>query len=141
MKNPQEEIYSIPAQYRRTENLHILFWLVKDAFWALNIPLVGMVMIAPTLAVAVWIAWRTRHIAAEFAHNLAITAWIVANCTWMTGEFFGWDDGPYGLRRLALVPFAIGLLILAAYYLVILPRERRKTVSREILEPAPVKKL
>ena len=139
MKDSQEKVYSIPAQYRRTENLHILFWLVKDAFWALNIPLGGMVMIIPTLSVAVWIAWRTRNIAAEFFHNLAIISWIVANCTWMTGDFFGWDEGTYGLRRLALIPFAIGLLILAVYYLVIAPREKNKTVSRGTLEQAPVK--
>lgn len=136
MENPQEEVYTIPAQYRRTENLHILFWLVKDAFWAMNIPLGGMVMIVPTISVAVWIAWRTRKIAAEFAHNLAIISWIIANCTWMTGEFFHWDEGAYGLRRLALIPFAIGLLILIVYYLVIAPRERKKTVSRENLKPA-----
>lgn len=96
-------------------------------------------MIVPTLSVAVWIAWRTRNIAAEFAHNLAIIAWIVANCTWMTGEFFGWDEGTFGLRRLALIPFVIGLVILAVYYLVIAPREKNKTVSRGTLEQAPVK--
>ena len=27
----EKVIYSIPARFRRIENLHILFWLVKDA--------------------------------------------------------------------------------------------------------------
>jgi hypothetical protein len=37
----------------------------------------------------------------------------------MVGEFFGWDEslfGSIGLRQLAVIPFGIGLLILAYYY-------------------------
>lgn len=56
-------------------------------------------------------------------HNLAIDFWITANCTWMVGEFYGWDAnlwGPYGLREFSIVPFGIGLLILAYYYLILI---------------------
>jgi len=109
-------IYSIPARFRRVENLHILFWLVKDAAWALNFKEVGMFMIIPTISAALLITWQTRKIFSELMHNLAVDFWIVANCTWMIGEFFGIDGGEFGLRRLALIPFLIGLLILAAYY-------------------------
>ena len=49
-------------------------------------------------------------------HNLAVVFWIVANCTWMVGEFYGWDEGTFGLRNMALLPFSIGLIILAVYY-------------------------
>ena len=109
--------YSIPARFRRIENLHILLWLIKDACWAINFKFLGMVMIIPTVMAGVIIAWQTRKIVSELVHNLAVVFWITANCTWMIGEFYGWDEGPLGLRRMALIPFGIGLLILAFYYI------------------------
>jgi hypothetical protein len=114
------KIYSIPARFRRIENLHILLWLVKDLCWALNYKAVAMIMIIPTMAVALMITWQTRHILSELLHNLAVVFWITANCTWMVGEFYGWDVnliGEIGLRQLAVIPFSIGLLILAYYYI------------------------
>ncbi|MGL6267710.1 MAG: hypothetical protein ACRC2O_07275 [Chitinophagaceae bacterium] len=115
-----QKIYTIPARYRRIENLHILLWLIKDACWAMNYKTMGMFMIIPTMLVALYITWQTRHILSELLHNLAVVFWISANCTWMIGEFYGWDAnllGVYGLRQLSLIPFLIGLLILIYYYL------------------------
>jgi hypothetical protein len=115
----EHRVYSIPARFRRIENLHILLWLIKDLCWALNYKWVAMIMIVPTLAVALMITWQTRHILSELLHNLAVVFWITANCTWMVGEFYGWDEnliGEIGLRQLAVIPFGIGLLILAYYY-------------------------
>lgn len=77
----------------------------------------GMIMIVPTLAVAITISWQTRRLTAELLHNLAVVLWITANCLWMTGEFYGWDEGPWGARHLALIPFGMGLCVLAYYYL------------------------
>jgi prepilin signal peptidase PulO-like enzyme (type II secretory pathway) len=114
------KIYTIPARFRRIENMHILLWLIKDACWAMNYRTVGMIMIIPTLLVALFITWQTRHILSEFLHNLAVVFWISANCTWMIGEFYGWDEnlwGEYGLRQMSLIPFGIGLMILLYYYL------------------------
>ena len=31
----KEPMYQIPARYRKMENMHILFWLVKDVSWCL----------------------------------------------------------------------------------------------------------
>lgn len=109
-------IYSIPARFRRIENLHILFWLIKDACWALNLHIPALIMIIPTMLAAIIITWQTRKMISELIHNLAVVIWIFANCTWMIGEFYGLDEGVYGLRHMALIPFSIGLLILGIYY-------------------------
>ena len=74
-------------------------------------------MIIPTLSIAVVIAWRTKHIRAELAHNLAIAFWISANSLWMISEFFHFDTmAIYGTltgKHLALIPFISGALVLA----------------------------
>lgn len=118
--------YHIPYKYRRIENLHILLWLIKDACWALNLKYPGMLMIIPTLFVAMLITYQTRKITSEFIHNLAVDFWILANCTWMTGEFFQLEEnlvGPYGLRQLSLIPFSIGLVILGYYYIFLIHKK------------------
>ncbi len=116
----EQKVYHIPDKYRKVENLHILLWLIKDICWAVNLKYPALIMIIPTLTVAVLITYQTRKITSELIHNLAIDFWITANCTWMVGEFFHWDEhliGAYGLRQFSIIPFGIGLLILAYYYL------------------------
>jgi hypothetical protein len=117
MSNP---VYTIPLRFRKTENMHILLWLLKDICWATNLRIPGLIMIVPTLSVALIITWQTRHMKSELFHNLAIVFWITANCSWMIGEFFHWDENlwhGYGLRQFALLPFALGLGVLLYYYL------------------------
>jgi hypothetical protein len=73
---------------RKYENLHVAFWLVKDACWCLLFKPLGMIMIIPTLYVAIDITIRRRHDRqVDLFHNIAITLWICANATWMTGSF------------------------------------------------------
>lgn len=130
----ESKIYYIPYKFRRIENLHILLWLVKDACWAINLKIPALIMIIPTLWVAILITYQTRKITSEFLHNLAIDFWITANCTWMIGEFTGWDAnlvGRYGLREFSLIPFGIGLFILGYYYLIYI---RRKDFEDQILQ-------
>jgi hypothetical protein len=122
----KSNVYYIPYKFRKLENLHILFWLFKDVCWAMNLKIPGLIMIIPTLSVAILITHHTRKIKSELFHNLAIDFWITANCTWMIGEFFGLDTnlfGEWGLRQLAIIPFVIGLLILAYYYLIYMHKE------------------
>jgi hypothetical protein len=136
-----EKIYYIPARFRRIENMHILFWLIKDACWALNFKYLALFMIIPTMSVAILITWQTRYIISEFLHNLAVILWITANCTWMIGEFYGWDEnliGAFGLRQFSLIPFILGLLVLFYYYFVLSRKKgfKEKMFSRtdEILK-------
>ncbi|MGI4738264.1 MAG: hypothetical protein ACRYG7_24105 [Janthinobacterium lividum] len=130
MALPEEEVYAIPAKYRQMENTHILFWLVKDISWCMVWKTLGILMIGPTLGIALLIVWRTRHLQSELAHNLAIVFWISANSYWMLSEFLGFDTVRIGTitdaKHLAIIPFAIGLGILAYYYLVQKPRETRE---------------
>jgi len=89
----------------------------------------GIIMIVPTLSVAIWISWRTRDIKSELAHNLAIVFWISANAYWMISEFFGFDTiivwREFTGKHMALIPFIIGAAILLYYYLIQRPKEVR----------------
>jgi len=133
MSQPDESVYTIPARYRRMENMHIAFWLLKDISWCMIWRELGIAMVIPTLTIAIVIAWRTRHLVSELAHNLAIAFWISANSLWMISEFYGFDTmqiwRKFTGKHLALIPFAIGALILLYYYAVQRPRElKEKTV-------------
>ena len=123
---PSSSQYSIPLRYRKMENLHIVFWLFKDIAWCMILKPLGIAMIFPTLIIAIVIAWRTRQMMSELCHNLAVALWISANSYWMISEFLGFDTKPllgeYTFKHLALVPFCLGLLCLAFYYLWWKPR-------------------
>jgi hypothetical protein len=110
------------------ENLHIVFWIFKDIGWCMGFTLLGVTMIVPTLLISIIIAWRTRTIVSELCHNLAITVWISANSFWMCTEFFGVDYLAIGygftVKHLAMIPFLIGMLILAYYYIWYKPRHK-----------------
>ena len=127
-----EAIYSIPLKQRRFENLHIVFWLMKDISWCLMWRAFGVFMIVPTLGAAIFITWRGRDNRTDLAHNLAVVFWISANAWWMIAEFFEFDESPFLLgvsgRHLALIPFALGALVLLWHYAGELLR-RARTVS------------
>ena len=133
MSNSTEQLYSIPARYRKMENTHILFWLLKDVSWCMIWKPLGIAMIFPTLIISIIIAWRTRSLTSELAHNLAVTFWITANSYWMISEFFGFDETPlaFGVegKYFAMIPFAIGILILAYYYLFKTKKEKELIVT------------
>lgn len=126
MKN--EQSYNIPLKYRKMENLHIVFWLFKDLSWCMIWKPLGIAMIFPTLLISIVIAWRTRNFVSELYHNLAIIVWITANSYWMISEFFSFDTIPlFGIftyKHLALIPFTLGILLLAFYYIVWKPKHK-----------------
>jgi hypothetical protein len=132
--NRTEPHYSIPASFRRMENMHIAFWLMKDISWCMIWKPIGIAMVFPTLIIAIVISYRTREVKSELAHNLAIVFWITANAYWMVSEFFGFDTIPvwngYEGKHLALLPFITGAAILLYYYLIQRPAEIKK--NREI---------
>ncbi|MFN8277851.1 MAG: hypothetical protein U0T84_10220 [Chitinophagales bacterium] len=99
---------------KKFENLHIAIWLVKDTCWCLGLRYLAVLMIVPTLSVALHIVWHSRNDKADFYHNIAVALWIVANSVWMVGELF-FDDT---LRPYALIFFCSGLLVVGWYYFI-----------------------
>lgn len=101
-------------QLRQTENFHIVLWLIKDTCWVMDFKIGGMLLILPTLLVAIYITWKWRMYRAELFHNTAVCFWISANITWMIGEFYFNDS----TRPIAIAFFAVGIATIAYYYLV-----------------------
>lgn len=124
-----EKVFTIPDRFRRMENLHISFWLLKDISWCMVWQELGLAMILPTLVIAIVITIRTRRYMSEFCHNLAVVLWIVANSYWMIAEFFVFDSHPlnfydYSYKDATAIPFSLGILVLAYYYFWWKPRNR-----------------
>ena len=127
MNSTKESLYAVPARFRRMENMHVAFWLVKDISWCMIWKPLGIAMIVPTLSIAIWIAWKNKQIKSELPHNLAIVFWITANAYRMISEFLAFDEMPvwkgFTGKHLSLIPFLTGALILLYYYAVQQPRE------------------
>jgi hypothetical protein len=97
---------------RKVENLHIVFWLLKDTCWVLVWRPLGVLMVIPTICFAFYLLFQSRKNRPETYHNIAVCAWIMANSTWMCGEFFN-----YEMRPVAAFFFISGLVTLAWYYI------------------------
>ncbi|HLG34876.1 MAG TPA: hypothetical protein VI757_08365 [Bacteroidia bacterium] len=99
-------------RFRHFENFHIVLWLVKDLCWCTMSQTLGVIMIFPTVALAIYITWLHRHTRVELFHNTAVVLWLFANSIWMLGEFYYNDS----TRPIALVFFIAGLGTAAWYY-------------------------
>jgi hypothetical protein len=81
----------------------------------------GNIIIIPTLSVSIYISYSTRKLSSDLAHNLAVEFWISAKRYWIISEIFGYDEtriwSGYEGKQIAMIPFLIGLVILAWYYL------------------------
>ena len=113
----------ISAKYRWIENGHIFLWLIKDTCWAMVWRPGGIFMIFPTLSVAIYIMWKSRHERSELFHNLAVCLWITANSFWMVTEFFNIDKE---YKKYAVVIFFIGILLLLVYYIFFFRKDQQK---------------
>ena len=100
------------SSIKKAENFHIILWLFKDLFWVADIHLAGMIMIIPTISLAIYITWKTRSHIEDMLINLAVTFWITANSIWMMGEFF-YNDG---MRPYSIAFFILGLISVGAAY-------------------------
>lgn len=127
-KDKLSNTFPLNKKLRFTENLHIVFWLLKDLGWCLEFKSLALIMTLPTLAVGIYILLKDKEDISEIYHNLAIILWIIANSWWMCSEFFHFDEKKivYNLtgRELAVIPFGLGIIILAFFYLIIYPKKR-----------------
>ncbi len=125
----QGTMYMIPKKYRIIENLHIVFWLIKDLCWCIVFKPLGLAMIIPTLSIAVYIVWQNRNIASELYHNLAVMFWIIANSYWMISEFYKFDDRIFfdvvSGKQMAIIPFTMGITCLFIYYVFVSSKEKK----------------
>lgn len=96
---------------RLVENMHIPLWLIKDTCWMLQWKYLGAFMIAPTLSVAIFLAWKCRYNKLMLFPNIAICFWIVANSMWMLDEFFG-----IPIKHYSLYAFGVGFVFVFLYF-------------------------
>lgn len=108
------------GKIRKQENLHIVFWLVKDSCWMLEIKWLGAIMVVPALFVALRISYMSR-LSNELYLNLAVFFWITANSFWMLVEFF-YDNQ---FKNLSGIPFGLGFIFVGIYFY----RSRSKLVK------------
>lgn len=119
MSQPKKQ-FELPLKLRRYENLHIIFWLLKDMAWSMGWRFMGISMIIPTLLISIYMTKKFKGNPSEWYHNLAVICWIVANSYWMISEFYGFEElliiGWLKWVHLALIPFISGLFFIAFYY-------------------------
>lgn len=96
---------------RHYENIHIPLWLIKDTCWMLEWKTPGIIMVFPTMFVALFLAVKTIK-EDEFWINLAICFWIIANAYWMCCEFLGHGE----LKNYAGFPFLAGIISVSWFY-------------------------
>jgi hypothetical protein len=101
------------SKIRHYENLHIPLWLLKDTCWMLQWRALGVAMIFPTFAVALYLTIKTfKEKDNEWLINLAILFWISANSYWMCCEFFKYEH----LKDFAGIPFVCGMISVLLFY-------------------------
>lgn len=99
-------------EINRKENLHVVFWLIKDFAWISGYKLLGVSLALPTILLAAYLTVITKKHRSSFYHNLAILFWILGNSIWMVGEFYFEDQ-----KRIWALPFFFaGLGIIAYFY-------------------------
>lgn len=114
------------SKIRKVENLHIVFWLIKDSCWMFELKWLGVMMVIPTLIIGLYIIYETKK-SKEIYINLAILFWIMANSFWMFTEFFDYKD----FKLFAAYPFALGFVFVGIYFYKI-AKLYSKTESKKI---------
>ena len=118
------ETATLSEKNRALENFHIVLWLIKDLCWCMLWKPLALFMIIPTFIFAIFITYNSRKSRTELFHNIAVLMWILANSTWMIGEFYFKD----GLKTIAFLFFMIGLIVVCYFYLtklIVKPQQKK----------------
>lgn len=93
------------------DNLHILLWLLKDISWMLKWKIFGIIMIFPTITMAVLILKNKQKEKAELLPDWAVLLWIMANSIWMISEFYDLK-----IEWIPTIFFVMGLLTITTHF-------------------------
>lgn len=99
---------------KQLDNFHIVLWLMKDIFWVREEQFWGVLMIMPTVSVAMILTIQSIHQKQGFYSNFAILCWMLADSIWMVDEFFILE-----IQWITLGLFILGILSMVYYYIVI----------------------
>lgn len=99
---------------KQLDNFHIVLWLLKDVFWVKELQLWGVLMIIPTVGVAIVLTIQSIIHKQGLYSNFAILCWMVADSTWMADEFFLLD-----IQWLTLSLFCLGIFAMIYSYVVV----------------------
>jgi hypothetical protein len=104
--------FNVPGlrNFELVENFHIFFWLIKDISWCLELKILGISMIIPTIFVTIMMIYKARK-RPDFWVNISVFFWISANSYWMCAEFFGHAE----LKDYAVIPFCFGFIAFFVY--------------------------
>jgi hypothetical protein len=95
---------------KHSENLHVVFWLIKDSFWMMEWKILATFMIVPTILMAIYILFKSKSNEMSFIPNAAVLCWILANANWMIDEFY-----VPGIKWCSLIPFILGMILMFYY--------------------------
>lgn len=105
---------------KKIENIHIFFWLIKDLCWCLTYKSIGILLIIPTISIAIFILYKSYNIVSDFVHNFSVLCWITANSIWMITEFYNMETNFFHThiigKYLASFFFITGIVVLTIYY-------------------------
>jgi hypothetical protein len=102
------------AKIRYYENIHIPLWLLKDLCWMFHWKTAGIIMIIPTILVALIITikcFREEKNHEEWV-QMAVLFWIFGNSYWMICEFYDRED----IKNYAGLAFGAGIISAAYFY-------------------------
>jgi len=118
--------YSFAAMHtmknRLLENLHLPIWLIKDLCWAIVYKPLGVFMIAPAIALAVFVALKSHKNRMYFLPNVSVVFWILANSLWMLAEFYS-----FNLKHWFISSFILGMISMLIWIVKELPQLWRES--------------
>lgn len=80
--------------FRQYENLHMLFWIIKDLSWgAMNLTvwslcLVPTILIAGDLVYISATSYNSPDYTVDLVHFVVVFVWVIGNSVWAFGDFF-----------------------------------------------------
>lgn len=95
---------------RQLDIIHVPLWIIKDTCWMMEFKALGVLMIIPTISVAIILCYKSRNYLQRLLLNGSVLCWVSANALWMLNDFFDLN-----IHWLSLMLFSLGLIVVAIY--------------------------